>query len=99
MSSKKIILVTGATGGQGGSVARHLLEEGRFAVRAFTRNVGSPQALALEAAGAEIVQGDLADKESLVAAMQGCYGVFGVTNFWEHYDKELDHGKNLVMAW
>ena len=96
MNSKQIILVTGATGAQGGSVARYLIEEGRFAVRALTRNVDSPKALALTAAGAEVVKGDLTDVASLEAAMQGCYGVFGVTNFWEHFDKESEHGKNLI---
>ena len=42
MSSKKIIAVTGATGAQGGSVAKFLLEDGTFAVRALTRNPESP---------------------------------------------------------
>lgn len=95
---KPIVLVTGATGAQGGSVAQALLASGNYAVRALTRNASSEKAVALKNAGAEVVQGELDDIESLKAAMQGCYGVFGVTNFWEHYDKELQQGKNLVEA-
>jgi len=98
MTTLKIILVTGATGAQGGSVARHLLQRGKFAVRCLTRHPDSEKALALKAAGAEIVKGDLADLMSLQAAMSGCYGVFGVTNFWEHFDQEYPQGKNLVDA-
>ncbi|KIC89751.1 NmrA family NAD(P)-binding protein [Flavihumibacter sp. ZG627] len=77
-----MILVTGATGAQGGSVAKALLEQGKFGVRVLTRNAGSEKALELAAAGAEIVTGDLDDKTSLLQAKQGVYGVFGLTNFW-----------------
>ncbi len=98
MQSKKIILVTGATGAQGGSVARALLQHNNFSVRIFTRNAQSPQAIALEAAGAEIFQGDLEDTASLAKAVEGCYGVYGVTNFWEHFEKEAVHGRNLINA-
>ncbi len=98
MPNRKIILVTGATGGQGGSVARQLLEEGTFKVRALTRNPNSEKAVALASAGAEIVQGDLSDPDSIVAAVKGCYGVFGVTNYWEHFDNEYELGRHLVDA-
>ena len=94
----KTILVFGATGGQGGSVARHLLSRGQFAVRAFTRNPESPAAQALAEAGAEVVQGNLDDVASIEAALDGVYGVFGVTNFWEHFAKEAEQGRNLVSA-
>ena len=98
MTSKKTILVVGATGAQGGSVARALLSRGRFNVRALTRKPDSDAAQALRAAGAEIVKGDLDDPSSLRAALQGVYGAFGVTNFWEHYEHEEVHGRNLVDA-
>lgn len=98
MDQKKIILVTGATGAQGGSVAKFLLKEGAFAVRCLTRNPASGEAMELAQAGAEIVQGSFDDMDSLLYAMQNVYGVFGVTNFWEHFEKELQHGKNLVNA-
>jgi len=95
---KPIILVTGATGAQGGGVARHLLARGVYAVRCLTRNTGSEKAAALAALGAEVVQGDLDDSESLRRALDGCYGVFGVTNFWEHFTAEERHGRNLIDA-
>jgi uncharacterized protein YbjT (DUF2867 family) len=96
--SKPIILVTGATGAQGGSVARFLLQRGQFAVRALTRNPDSAAAQALREAGAEVVRGDLGDRASVDAALEGCYGVFGVTNFWEHFGGEVEHGNNLIDA-
>jgi uncharacterized protein YbjT (DUF2867 family) len=96
MSKRNKILVIGATGAQGGSVARHLLRQGTFAVRGLTRNPASAAAGALQQAGAEMVQGDLDDMDSLRAALDGCYGVFGVTNFWEHFDHEYQQGKNLI---
>jgi uncharacterized protein YbjT (DUF2867 family) len=61
MSNKETILVTGATGAQGGSVARHLLGRGGYTVRCLTRNPDSEKAGALQQAGAEIVRGDLDD--------------------------------------
>jgi uncharacterized protein YbjT (DUF2867 family) len=94
----KTILAFGATGAQGGSVARHLLARGQYAVRALTRKPDSPAAQALRELGAEIVQGDLDDLASLRKALEGCYGAFGVTNFWEHFDKEEQQGRNLVKA-
>lgn len=98
MNNRRTILVVGATGAQGGSVARALLARNQYAVRALTRKTDSPAAQALREAGAEIVQGDLDDPASLRAALEGVYGVFGVTNFWEHFDKEEVHGRNLVEA-
>ncbi|HEX7153753.1 MAG TPA: NmrA/HSCARG family protein [Thermoanaerobaculia bacterium] len=95
---KKTILVFGATGGQGGSVARQLLARGRFAVRAFTRNANSPAAQALRDAGAEVAEGNLDDRASIRAALEGVYGVFAVTNFWEHFAKEAEHGRNIINA-
>ncbi|HEY6900993.1 MAG TPA: NmrA/HSCARG family protein [Puia sp.] len=92
------ILVFGATGAQGSSVAYRLLNNRCFTVRCITRNPNSDKALALAAAGAQIVEGDLDDKASLLSAMEGCYGVFGVTNFWEHFEKEFQQGKNLIDA-
>lgn len=98
MADGKTILVTGATGAQGGGVVRHLLKDGKFKVRCLTRQPESERARTLVQAGAETVRGDLGNPESLQAAMKGCYGVFGVTNFWEHFEKEAFHGKNLIDA-
>ena len=98
MTDDKVILVIGATGAQGGGVARHLLNSGRFTVRCLTRNPSSEKAIALQEAGAEVVKGDFGEPESLKTAMKGCYGVFGVINFWEHFDKTYELGKNLIDA-
>ncbi|KAF8496951.1 NmrA-like family domain-containing protein 1 [Gautieria morchelliformis] len=101
MSSKKIIVVTGATGAQGGSVARFLLNDGTYAVRAVTRNPDSPAAKELAAKGAEVIKADMRVLASLEKAFAGAYGVFGVTNFWEPgvgYEGEVSQGKSLVDA-
>lgn len=92
------MLVIGATGAQGGSVARHLLAEGGWKIRAFTRKPGSDPARALAAAGADVVRGDLAEPETIRAGLDGCDGVFGLTNFWEHFEGEAQHGRNIVDA-
>jgi hypothetical protein len=54
--------------------------------------------MALHQAGAEIVKGDFDDIVSIKNAMKDCYGVFGVTNFWEHFNKEYQQGNNLIDA-
>ena len=97
-TGRKTILVTGATGAQGGSVARHLLRGDRFNVRALTRTPHSEDARELRDLGAEIVTGDLFEPDTVAAAMRGCYGVFGVTSYWEHFEREEELGANLVDA-
>jgi nucleoside-diphosphate-sugar epimerase len=73
----KTVVVLGATGQQGGSVAAALRADG-WAVRAVVRDPSGPRARSLSAAGVETVRGDLADPESLRAAFSDAYGVFGV---------------------
>ena len=97
-STGKFILVTGVTGRQGGAVARALLEKG-YRVRGMTRNPDSDRAKKMSELGIELVQGDFDNVASLAAAMEGVYGVFSMTNFWEHgYETEVQHGKNTVDA-
>jgi uncharacterized protein YbjT (DUF2867 family) len=94
------ILVTGATGKQGGAVARHLLQAG-FRVRGLTRNSESLAAKRLVDQGAEIVVGNLNDCASLRQALAGIDGVFSVQNFWEKgvgLEGEIQQGKNLADA-
>src|SRR5581483_2418726 len=96
----KTILVTGATGQQGGATARHLLKNG-WQIRALVRDPNKDQAQALKSLGAELAQGDLNDRASLDAAMQGAYGVFSVQNFWlpdVGYQGEVDQGKRVADA-
>ncbi|MEU5639207.1 NmrA/HSCARG family protein [Streptomyces milbemycinicus] len=75
--NKKTVLVTGATGSQGGAVARRLLQGG-WAVRALVRDPDGQRAKELKALGADLAIGDLDDPESLRAAARGAYGVFSV---------------------
>ena len=102
MANQKIIAVVGATGAQGGGLARAILKDpGRqFAARAVTRNAGSDKARALAAQGAEVVEADLDDRSSLEAAFAGAHGAYCVTNFWEHFspDKERQQAENLALA-
>lgn len=99
MNDRPTILVTGATGQQGGAVARSLLEKRGFAVRALTRDPEKPQARELAGRGAEVVRGDLEDRSSLDRAVEGIYGVFAVQSFWEAgYDGEIRQGKRCVDA-
>ncbi|KAL5489328.1 hypothetical protein EMCRGX_G018408 [Ephydatia muelleri] len=79
--SKRLITVFGATGQQGGPVARALLSSG-FAVRAVTRNPDSEKSLSLKQAGAELVKGDLENRSTIDEAVKGAYGVFLVTDYW-----------------
>ena len=79
---KDAILMTGATGQQGGAIARELLSRGH-PVAAMTRNPAGEPAKSLEAAGARIIQGDLDDPTSLHRAVQGMWGIFAVQNTWE----------------
>jgi len=90
----KTILVTGATGNQGGATARHLLADG-WHVRALVRDDASPAATALAAAGAELVLGDLEDRASCDTAARGAYGVFSVQSA---NDNEAVQGKNIADA-
>lgn len=97
-NASRLILVTGATGHQGGAAARALLDRG-FRVRALTRNPDRPAAQALGENGAEVVQGDLDEHASLERALEGAYGVFSVQNFWETgAEREIDQGVRLADA-
>ncbi len=75
--TQKVVLVLGATGQQGGSVAAGLNADG-WKVRALVRDLGAKKVKPFAASGIEAVRGDLADPASLRAAMQGAYGVFSV---------------------
>ncbi|NWU43407.1 NMRL1 protein, partial [Hylia prasina] len=98
MAGAKLIVVFGATGAQGGSVARALLDEGTFKVRAVTRRPGKKEAKELRRRGAEVVKADQDDEASLERALAGAYGAFIVTDFWEHCskEKEIEQGQRLA---
>ncbi|AKQ65862.1 NmrA family protein [Myxococcus hansupus] len=103
MHSTQPVLITAATGRQGGATARALLAGGGTAVRVLVRNPEAPNAKALAAAGAEVVVGDLDDPASLRAACAGVRAVFSmqapiVSATGIDFSKELQQGKNLVEA-
>lgn len=99
---KRIIAVAGATGAQGGGLARAILSDpsSGFAVRALTRDVNSDKAKELARLGAEVVHADIDNVESLTKAYTGAYGVFCVTFFWAHSspEKEIAEATNMAKA-
>lgn len=100
--NNKIIAVMGATGAQGGGLVRAILADKSkaFSARAITRNAGSDKAQALAALGAEVIEADADDPESLKHAFDGAYGAYCVTFFWEHFspEKELAQAGNMAAA-
>ena len=102
MADKKVIAVVGSTGAQGGSLVEAILSDpnGGFAARAITRDPTKDKARAIAAKGGELVQADLDDVESLKRAFAGAYGVYAMTNFWEHFsgEKEKAQAKNVADA-
>jgi len=96
MSNRKKILITGATGQQGGAVA-DALAGGPFELQAMTRKPDSPAAQALREKGIAIHQGDLDDSASLRKALAGAWGVFAVQNTWEAgVEQEEEQGKRIA---
>ena len=93
------VLVTGATGKQGGAVARALLAKGGHAIHAVTRDPESGEAQLLAKAGAKLVEANFRNRGSLIAAMEGMDAVFAMTTFFEDgVDAEIEQGKALVEA-
>lgn len=102
MTEKKIIAIFGATGAQGGGLARAILNDSNseFAVRAITRDPDSDKAKELAAMGAEVVKGDVDDLSSMKKVLEGAYGAYFVTFFWSHFsaEKETAEAKNMAEA-
>jgi uncharacterized protein YbjT (DUF2867 family) len=102
MADRKVIVVVGATGAQGGGLARAILADpaGGYAVRAITRDVKSAKAQELARAGAEIVAADIDDEGALTKALRGAHGAYFVTFFWAHFspDKEKAEAESMARA-
>jgi uncharacterized protein YbjT (DUF2867 family) len=102
MAEKKLIAVLGATGAQGGGLARAILSDpaGEFAVRALTRDPNTPTARELAGLGAEVVRADVDDPASLRTAFSGAHGAFCVTFFWAHLspERELAEARGIAEA-
>jgi uncharacterized protein YbjT (DUF2867 family) len=96
----KTIAVVGATGAQGGGLVRAILNDPSepFVVRAVTRDAEAPKAQDLARLGADVVEGDLDDFDSVRKAFDGAYAVFCVTFFWAHYSPEKELAQALTMA-
>jgi uncharacterized protein YbjT (DUF2867 family) len=98
MTADDLIVVTGATGRQGGAVARHLLADG-WRVRALTRSPGSPAAQGLATHGVEVIRADLGDVEALARAFAEARGVFSVQNAMIAGEEgEVAQGRNVATA-
>jgi uncharacterized protein YbjT (DUF2867 family) len=102
MGNTKIIAVLGATGAQGGGLVKSILEDSssQFTVRALTRDASSDKAKALSDMGADVVEVDIDNYDSLVKAFTGAYGVYAVTFFWEHFspEKEIAQVESIAKA-
>ena len=95
MQNSKTIFVTGATGNQGGAVARSLINNG-FKVKALTRNPSSPPAQNLKKLHAEIVQGDLNNTDTFRDHIKDVDGIFAVLTYENGIDKEIKQGMDLA---
>ncbi len=100
MTEKKIIAVVGATGAQGGGLARAILSDpaGGFTARALARDPNSEKARELAKLGAEVVAADVDDLKSLKRAFHGAYGAYCVTFFWAHFSPERELANATAMA-
>jgi uncharacterized protein YbjT (DUF2867 family) len=100
MTQKKTIVVFGATGAQGGGLVRAILNDvnSEFSVRAVTRNPDSEKAGELATLGAEVVAADIDNKNDVLRVLEGAYGAFFVTFFWDHFSPEKEYEQAKTMA-
>ncbi|KAI1819165.1 NmrA-like family protein [Xylaria intraflava] len=104
MAGKRIIVVFGATGKQGGAIVNQFVNDPKlkdsWTVRGVTRDVNKDSSKRLASKGVEVVAADLNDKASLVKALSGSDTAFAVTNYWEHMDMKLEEtqGRNIADA-
>ena len=100
MQPKKIITIFGATGAQGGGLARAILQDKNspFAVRAVTRDKNSDKAKELAQLGAELVIADIDDQQSIENALKGAYGAYFVTFFWAHFSVEKEKAEAAMFV-
>ncbi|MGH9681795.1 MAG: NmrA/HSCARG family protein [Candidatus Acidiferrales bacterium] len=100
MPDKKVIAVLGATGAQGGGLARAILNDpnGGFAARVLTRDVNGAKAKEFAKLGAEVVAADVDNPESLKKAFEGAYGAYCVTFYWAHFSPEKEMAEAKAMA-
>ncbi|KAF4496170.1 non-canonical purine ntp phosphatase [Fusarium agapanthi] len=93
MTTKKPMVIIGATGGQGGSVVNSFLNDPEWRVRGITRSPSSQKSRNLETRGVEVVQADLDDRVSLAKAFQDANVIFAVSDFWGIYNDPKNRNK------
>ncbi|XP_038619089.1 nmrA-like family domain-containing protein 1 isoform X1 [Tachyglossus aculeatus] len=98
MADKELVVVFGATGAQGGSVAKALLEDGTFRVRVVTRDPRKKRAKELQRQGAQVVRGDQDDERTMEQALAGAHAAFVVTNYWENLSQEQEIKQGKLLA-
>lgn len=97
-AKEKTVLVTGATGNQGGAVVNALLEKG-YDVRALVRDPSSQKAQVLQSKGVDLYMGDFTDEDSIIKAAMGAHAMYAMmTPFEKGIEAEMDQGLNLVDA-
>jgi len=96
-TQNRLILVTGATGHQGGAALRHL-QQRKFPVRAVTRNPNQPKARSLIGHGTEVIGADLDKPETLTRVLDDVYGVYSVQSRSDGIESEIQRGINLADA-
>lgn len=92
------IVVCGATGNQGGSVARCLALDQSLEVIALSRTISSTESKKLISLGINVVEADLSDIKSLERAFRNAHGVFGVTQPWSSDYRKCDIAKEIKQA-
>jgi uncharacterized protein YbjT (DUF2867 family) len=100
VSETRIVAIVGATGAQGGGLARAILSDptSAFSVRVLTRRPASVPARALAERGAQVVVANLDQVDSVKRAFDGAYAAFCVTNFWEHRSPERELAQATALA-
>lgn len=93
MTTTKLIVILGATGNQGGSVAEAFLDEPQWRVRAVTRNPNGNKAMHLAGRGAEVVQADMDSPSTLLSAFENAHAIFAVSDFWGIYFDPANQAK------
>lgn len=97
MDERKLLVVIGITGNQGGSVARTFLNDpgmrSKYRLRGVSRNSSSDQSQDLITQGVEMVSADLHDPPSLLKAFEGAHAIFSVTDFWAPYLDKRNQAK------
>jgi uncharacterized protein YbjT (DUF2867 family) len=100
MSATKTIAVIGATGAQGGGLVRAILDDpaSGFQARALVRDPNSAKARELARLGAEVAPANIDDEDSLRRALEGAWGAYCVTFFWDHFSPEKELAEAAAMA-